>query len=53
MDALDYMGKRGWKLCQTYAISSSSNTLVYHYVLTKEVVSDAEITENLDLKKEK
>ncbi len=51
MDALDYMGKRGWKLCQTYAIGSGSS-FVYHYIMTKQVVSDEEITENLDIKKD-
>lgn len=51
MDALDYMGKRGWKLCQTYAIGSGGS-YVYHYIMVKNVTSDAEITENLDLKKD-
>lgn len=50
MDALNYMGKRGWKLTQTYALTSG-NSNVYHYVLVKQVEKDEEITEGLNLKK--
>lgn len=51
MDALDYMGKRNWKLVQAYALGQSPN-FVYHYIMAKEVSSDNEITEGLDLKKD-
>lgn len=50
MDALNYMGKRGWKLTQTYALTCGSSN-VYHYVLVKQVEKDEEITEGFNLKK--
>lgn len=49
MDALNYMGKRGWTLTQTYAITSGSSN-VYHYVLVKQVEKDEDITEGINLK---
>lgn len=36
IDALNYLGKQGWKLVNAFPIYTSSNTQVYHYVLRKE-----------------
>lgn len=37
VDALNYLGKNGWKLVNAFPINSSANTApVYHYVFKKE-----------------
>lgn len=50
MEVLDYMGKRGWKLVNTYYITMSSKQNVVHYVLEKRVANDSEKTEGLIIK---
>ena len=36
IDALNYLGKQGWKLVNAFPVYTSSNTQIYHYVLRKE-----------------
>ena len=35
IDALNYMGKDGWKLVNGFPVYTSANTQVYHYVFKK------------------
>ncbi len=43
IDALNYLGKQGWKLVNAYPIATTANsTPVYHYVFRKEF-SKAEV----------
>jgi hypothetical protein len=35
IDALNFMGKDGWKLVNAFPIVTSNNTQVYHYVFKK------------------
>lgn len=52
MEVLDYMGKRGWKLVNTYYITMNPKQNVVHYVLEKRVANDSEKTEGLTIKPE-
>lgn len=52
MEVLDYMGKRGWKLVNTYYITMTGKANVVHYVMEKRVSSDKEKTEGLIIKPE-
>ena len=37
VDALNYLGKMGWKMVNAFPVyNGSSNTLVYHYMFRKE-----------------
>ena len=36
IDALNYMGKSGWKLVNAFPVYTSSTTQVYHYVFRKD-----------------
>lgn len=36
IDALNYLGKNGWKLVNAFPESNGTNSLVYHYVFKKE-----------------
>ena len=36
IDAINYLGKEGWKLVNAFPISSGNGPLVYHYVFKKE-----------------
>lgn len=49
IDALNYMGKRGWKLFQTY-ITRSGDTDVSHWLMYKDVSDDKEIYEGIMVK---
>ncbi len=35
IDALNYMGKEGWKLVNAFPITIGTNSQVYHYVFKK------------------
>ncbi len=35
IDALNYMGKEGWKLVNAFPVYTSQSTQVYHYVFKK------------------
>lgn len=37
IDALNYMGDQGWEFVQAYAVTSGSNTHVYHYILKRSL----------------
>lgn len=39
IDAMNYMGERGWEFVQAYAVTMS-NTNVYHYVLKRKLEGD-------------
>lgn len=36
IDAVNYLGKGGWKLVNAFPISTGSGPMVYHYVFKKE-----------------
>lgn len=36
IDALNFMGKQGWKLVNAFPVYTGSNSQVYHYVFKKE-----------------
>jgi hypothetical protein len=36
MDAINYLGKDGWKLVNAFPVSSGNGPMVYHYVFKKE-----------------
>ncbi|HEV7781051.1 MAG TPA: hypothetical protein VGO58_07275 [Chitinophagaceae bacterium] len=37
IDALNYLGKQGWKLVNAYPVATTSNSVpIYHYVFRKE-----------------
>lgn len=50
MEVLDYMGKRGWKLVNTYYITDSPKQHVVNYVMEKRIANDSEKTEGLIIK---
>jgi hypothetical protein len=36
IDAINYLGKSGWKLVNAFPVSTGSGPMVYHYVFKKE-----------------
>ena len=50
VDAMNYMGKRGWKFEQAYVVTTS-NQNVYHWLLSKEVTQDEMINDGFDTKR--
>lgn len=44
IDALNYMGQDGWRLVNAFPVSTTNNTLTYHYVFRK-VFLRSEVTE--------
>lgn len=42
VDAMNFMGKLGWKFIQAYVVTASSQN-VYHWLLYKDVTTDDEI----------
>jgi hypothetical protein len=36
IDAINYLGKQGWKLVNAYPITTTNSTPTYHYVFRKE-----------------
>ncbi len=36
IDAINYLGKQGWKLVNAFPVSESNGPKVYHYVFKKE-----------------
>lgn len=51
VDAMNYMGKRGWEFEQAYVVTSS-NQNTYHWLLSKKVTSDEQLKEGLVTKEE-
>lgn len=47
--AMNYMGQRGWKFIQAYAITIDKKN-VYHWLLYKDVKDTSEIMEGLNVK---
>jgi len=48
LDALNYMGERGWELVQEYFdISYKTDNPTHHWVLCKTVTDRSQITEGL------
>lgn len=41
VDAMNFMGKKGWKFEQAYIVTSG-NTNVYHFLLSQEIVKGAD-----------
>jgi hypothetical protein len=36
IDALNYLGKMGWKLVNAYPVYNGSSSNIYHYVFKKD-----------------
>lgn len=53
MDALNFMGERGWRVVDTYIVSYSSKNKIVHYLMEKWVTDESQIKEGLILKAEK
>ena len=51
VDAMNYMGKRGWEFEQAYVVTAS-NQNTYHWLLSKKVTSDEQLKEGLITKEE-
>lgn len=51
VDAMNYMGERGWKFQQAYVVSDGGNN-VYHWLLYKDIHSDENINDGFDTRKE-
>lgn len=49
VDAMNYMGKLGWKFEQAYVITVSGQN-VYHWLLSKEILDESEASEGLTTK---
>lgn len=50
VDAMNFMGKLGWKFEQAYVITIDSGVVkqnVYHYLLSKDITNDEQIKEGL------
>jgi hypothetical protein len=53
IDALNYLGKRGWKVVTTYILTEGfTKQNVIHYMMVKSVTNDSEIREGLTTKPE-
>lgn len=46
VDAMNYMGKLGWKFEQAYVVTVN-NQNVYHWLLSKDIIDDSEAGEGL------
>lgn len=51
VDAMNYMGRRGWEFEQAYVVTVS-NQNVYHWLLSKEIAADGTISDDFDTKHE-
>ncbi len=49
VDAMNYMGKRGWEFEQAYVVTIG-NQNVYHWLLSKEITKDESVNENFNTK---
>ncbi len=49
VDAMNFMGKRGWKFVQAYVVTEG-NQNVYHWLLSKEIVEESEILDGFQTK---
>jgi len=39
IDAINYLGKNGWKLVNAFSVSSGTGPMVYHYVLRRNFLN--------------
>ena len=51
VDAMNYMGKRGWVFEQAYVVTTNQQN-VYHWLLSKEVTQDEPIGEGINTKQD-
>lgn len=49
VDAMDFMGQRGWEFVQAYVVTEG-NQNVYHWLLVKEVTCDDDIKAGFNVK---
>ena len=49
VDAMNYMGRRGWGFEQAYVVTTNQQN-VYHWLLSKEMTNDERIDEGLTTK---
>lgn len=52
VDAMNFMGKNGWKFVQAYTIGDGENGYVYHWLLYKDVKDDSEVLEGFMTKEQ-
>lgn len=53
VDAMNYLAKFRWKFEQAYVVTNeSTNQNVYHWLLSKDIVSDDEIREGIITQKD-
>lgn len=50
VDAMNYMGKRGWEFEQAYVVTIG-NQNVYHWLLSKEVTQDEAVNDGFNTRK--
>ncbi len=51
VDAMNYMGRLGWKFEQAYVVTSS-NQNVYHWLLSKDIPEGEAINEGFNIRKD-
>lgn len=52
VDAMNFMGKNGWKFIQAYTIGDGKNGYVYRWLLYKDVKNESEILEGFMTKEQ-
>ncbi len=52
VDAMNFMGKNGWKFVQAYTIGDGENGYVYRWLLYKDVKDDSEVLEGFMTKEQ-
>lgn len=50
VDAMNYMGKRGWEFEQAYVVTTN-NQNVYHWLLSKNITQDKYVNDGFQTKK--
>lgn len=49
VDAMNYMGKIGWKFEQAYTVGSGNN-FVYHWLLSKDIADNESINDGINIR---
>lgn len=52
VDAMNYMGKLGWKFEQAYTVGSNNN-FVYHWLLSKDLADTESVKDGLKIRSDK
>ena len=52
VDAMNFMGKNGWKFIQAYTIGDSKSGYVYRWLLYKDIKDESEILEGFMTKEQ-